>query len=709
MSRDIKSSWDSFTAAFDEQPQLATVPNAGFPAGTTIAMDPSKTPEQHKAMCAAAHGKSTIGIPKKVGEEFCSKDAINGHAAGILFTTPDSCILLLRRSAAEPNYGDYWELPGGKGEEGESPEDTAKRESREEIGTAKGSLKLVDSRNTPNGFAFHTFASAVAKPFTPKLNAEHTGYAWFPIQDLPDKLHPGVRSTVTERLMQIMPDQAGDMSETDWDDLKSNFLKWLEEEEDEPEHAEDNYVAFDYATERSVDIDGKLHVRQANISKANVCGYYGIEVPDYKSLGLEPTRLYKFYRDPDELRKATQTFNNLPILDKHVSFNTVNFDPALVVGSTGTDASFEGTYLQNSLVFWVRKAIDDIQAGVRKELSCAYRYRADMTPGAANGESYDGVMRDVIGNHVALVQRGRAGSDVVVSDSALPHIKEILMGKTVVLSQKAAVAKGVLLNALRPVLASNAKIDLNEILSGVTQANFKDKKTSIFDNIKQATTGKLVKDANLNGVSLAMDQLVDLEEPDLAVDEDKDAAPAMKPKMSKDKKAKDCAEDDDDDDKDKKKKDKAKDEDDDKDDDKDNKKKFMKKAEDEKDDKDKDDMVSKKAMDSAIGSAVENAVKRERDRQKAVRSAYDAVKPYVGELAVAYDSADEIYKAALKAMGYEGLDSIHPSAYPSMLKHAPMPGLRNRSRHNPVIASDSANGSKSIKDYFPGAEKIGHV
>lgn len=35
---------------------------------------PSKTPKQHRAMCAAAHGKSTIGIPKKVGAEFCSAD-----------------------------------------------------------------------------------------------------------------------------------------------------------------------------------------------------------------------------------------------------------------------------------------------------------------------------------------------------------------------------------------------------------------------------------------------------------------------------------------------------------------------------------------------------------------------------------------------------------------------------------------------------------
>ena len=37
--------------------------------------DESVSPAQHRAMEAAAHGKSTLGIPKKVGEEFVAKDS----------------------------------------------------------------------------------------------------------------------------------------------------------------------------------------------------------------------------------------------------------------------------------------------------------------------------------------------------------------------------------------------------------------------------------------------------------------------------------------------------------------------------------------------------------------------------------------------------------------------------------------------------------
>lgn len=35
---------------------------------------PSQTPRQHRAMEAAAHGHSTLGIPKSVGKEFVAAD-----------------------------------------------------------------------------------------------------------------------------------------------------------------------------------------------------------------------------------------------------------------------------------------------------------------------------------------------------------------------------------------------------------------------------------------------------------------------------------------------------------------------------------------------------------------------------------------------------------------------------------------------------------
>lgn len=178
-------------------------------------------------------------------------------------------------------------------------------------------------------------------------------------------------------------------------------------------------LALDRESVRYIDGDGRLHVRTSHISKANVCPYRGSEIPDAEQLGLDLNRVYNLLRDPEELAKAASTFNNLPLLDVHKPHSAQDHDADIVVGSTGTDAVFRAPYLDNSLVVWKQVAIDAIMSGEQKELSSAYRYRADMVSGTYNGQAYDGIMRDLQGNHLSLVSSGRAGSDVVVGDSAL--------------------------------------------------------------------------------------------------------------------------------------------------------------------------------------------------------------------------------------------------------------------------------------------------
>ncbi|HHK9580546.1 TPA: DUF2213 domain-containing protein [Citrobacter braakii] len=217
-------------------------------------------------------------------------------------------------------------------------------------------------------------------------------------------------------------------------------------------YAGDSALAFDRATVRSFDKDGRLHIEVTPISKANVCPYYGREIPNSRSLGLQPDKVYYLLRDPKELAKAASTFNNIPLLNEHIPVTAADPQKMAVVGSTGTDAEFDGTYLKNSLVVWDADSIAGIETDEKKELSSAYRYVADMTPGVHEGQQYDGVMRDIVGNHVALVIEGRAGSDVVVGDSISLELKEMAKAK-----QLAA--------ALKPFLAQDA--DLEEVEKAV--------------------------------------------------------------------------------------------------------------------------------------------------------------------------------------------------------------------------------------------------
>lgn len=177
-------------------------------------------------------------------------------------------------------------------------------------------------------------------------------------------------------------------------------------------------LAHDALSMRSYDADRRLHVEVCNVSKATVNPYYGREIPNSEALGLDPERVYMLYRDPEELRKAAPTFARLQLLDLHTAVDADNPKMERTCGCVGSDTRFEAPYLKASLAIWTRKAIDAVRSKQAAQLSCSYRYQADMTPGASpDGVAYDGVMRHIIGNHIALVREGRAGPDVYVNDS----------------------------------------------------------------------------------------------------------------------------------------------------------------------------------------------------------------------------------------------------------------------------------------------------
>ncbi|MFC2414637.1 DUF2213 domain-containing protein [Neisseria elongata] len=207
---------------------------------------------------------------------------------------------------------------------------------------------------------------------------------------------------------------------------------------------------------RSYDQDGRLHVESSNISKATVNPYYGSEIPNYQQLGLDPKKVYYLLRDPEELEKAAPTFNNLPLLSKHIPVSADEPQKEVIAGTTGSDTVFEDGYLKCSLAVWDAEAIAGIESGEQVELSSAYHYTADMTAGEFEGRHYDGVMRDIVGNHVALVDVGRAGRDVVVSDADPFHERKIMKLK--------AGAKARIQAAVQPLLAQDAELSPDELL-----------------------------------------------------------------------------------------------------------------------------------------------------------------------------------------------------------------------------------------------------
>lgn len=184
-----------------------------------------------------------------------------------------------------------------------------------------------------------------------------------------------------------------------------------------------NNLLFDATPSvRSKDENGFLHVAITPISKATVNPYLGREIEGSAAHGFKPDSIYYGLRDPQELEKAADTFNGLPLLLEHHPTDAENLPKEWVVGSMGTDAVYEKPYLKNSMTVTDAQAIGYIEDGTAKEISCSYRFTPDFTAGTyteADGSEvhYDFIMRDIRGNHVALVPEGRAGHDVHVADS----------------------------------------------------------------------------------------------------------------------------------------------------------------------------------------------------------------------------------------------------------------------------------------------------
>ena len=124
--------------------------------------------------------------------------------------------------------------------------------------------------------------------------------------------------------------------------------------------------------------------------------------------------------------------------------------------------------------------------------------------------------------------------------------------------------------------------------------------------------------------------------------------------------------------------------------------------------KDGEDEDDPRAMDERIQDRVNDAVVKERQRIMGVAEAERFVRPWVGELPIAMDSADMVYKKALTMQGVKGLDKIHPSAYRALLEAQPKPGARRRdagSAHTTSMGMDSSNREAASK-YAPGLERI---
>jgi|WetSurMetagenome_2_1015567.scaffolds.fasta_scaffold01362_6 uncharacterized protein len=354
---------------------------------------PPISEKQRKAMYAAAEGHPNIGIPQAVGEEFTAKDAEPTAAAGVMIFDPDGHALFLRRSGEGDHPGE-WCWPGGGVDPGETPESAARREVEEETGHQIDG-KLILAHHNKGDVDFTTFAHQTPTRFEPRLNDEHSEHVWARPESPPQPLHPGVAATL-QRYNGGAAAEAKDCGAPAMDAAIA--------------------LALDRSN-RNIDGDGHLRAKHNLLTRAEVSPYRGEEINAVEPLGLDPDRIYYLYRLPEELKKGAVTLEGKPILIKHKPISSDDHPEDLVVGAVN-NPEIVGDELYGDISVWTREAVDAILNGSKKHISLGYHYKPVMERGIApNGQKFDGVMKNIRYNHLALVDSPRI-KDAVVADSA---------------------------------------------------------------------------------------------------------------------------------------------------------------------------------------------------------------------------------------------------------------------------------------------------
>lgn len=296
------------------------------------------------------------------------------RAAGIMFMD-GSRVLLLKRVKSAGAYPATWAFPGGKIEEGETPEECARRETMEETQhVTKSILHQIDFTQR-DGVEFTTFVCS-GEFFNPSLNDEHCGYVWADINgQLPEPLHPGCAATIAQYAKSYAMDSA-----------------------------------------RQQDINGFTLIEANPISRSGVFQYLGKHLPGAE----DKNRVYNVYRPAEELadQDAIDSFKLLPIVDDHEMLGDAEkgYTPAEnkgVHGSTGDKIFFKDGVLYSNLKIFSQTLTDMVQSG-KRDLSLGYRCVYEKVSGVFNGEPYQYIQRKLRGNHLALVDDARC--DVQVLD-----------------------------------------------------------------------------------------------------------------------------------------------------------------------------------------------------------------------------------------------------------------------------------------------------
>ncbi|GLG01823.1 hypothetical protein Alches_18640 [Alicyclobacillus hesperidum subsp. aegles] len=169
------------------------------------------------------------------------------------------------------------------------------------------------------------------------------------------------------------------------------------------------YYASRFSPNLSFTPEGFLIAQNVSISRAGWYEYLESEI------GLPGNNIVRVFRPPEEVFSAAAmaSFEGKPVTDRHPPDGVSPEDAAVYVKGTARNVR-RGTGEDSDLLFadliiYDKRLIDEIMGG-KREVSAGYE--CDYVP----QEDGTYLQVNIVGNHVAVVERGRAGDRVRIHD-----------------------------------------------------------------------------------------------------------------------------------------------------------------------------------------------------------------------------------------------------------------------------------------------------
>ncbi len=236
-------------------------------------------------------------------------------------------------------------------------------------------------------------------------------------------------------------------------------------------------------TSRQMTTEGYM-VAPGKLARTGVQTYRAYEL-GLDADGMDPMKIIRLHRPPEEVFSPASmaSFESKPITVDHPPVAVTADNWAELAKGEVRDVGQSGELMTGTLLIKSRDAIEALQDG-KAQLSNGYTFELDMTPGTtADGRDYDGVQRNIRGNHVALVDAARCGSACRIADSQLN-----LEGKTMA-------------DAKRKVTVDGIPLEVEDTAADVIGTLVKQR-----DEARDAVAAMQPKAAEADGLKVALDK-----------------------------------------------------------------------------------------------------------------------------------------------------------------------------------------------------------